>query len=202
MKRTATILMALAITASFSFADSHMLNGGGVSIETSGGSWTFAGGRLVQADGDAPLAGAMANVGLSGMAEYAFDLSYVGGGEDNAGAVGVIVSGFAMGLVWDPANLGGSGLHAQVYNANAELEQSLEIPVSAISGITADMVVSAMLPVRIRVDSATGKISVKDPRDDTTWWSFSLGQALESNTIGLGTSSLAVSFGSFGASSL
>ena len=47
-----------------------------------------------------------------------------------------------------------------------------------------------------------GNIMVKDPRDVTTWWAFTLGQALDGTSLGVGTSSLAVSFGGFSARSM
>jgi len=71
-----------------------------------------------------------------------------------------------------------------------------------IASITADMVMSATLPVRIRIDSGNGNVWVKDPFDATTWWAFTLGQSLEGeghNMIGVGTTSLAASFGGFSA---
>ena len=215
MKRVVTILAVGAFVASFSFADMHgmmdddmMVMYMGVGVSTDGGTWHEVEGRLAQTDAMAPLAGAMVPAGMMGKAEYSFDVSYMGGGEDNAGAFGVIVPGFAIGLVWDPANLGGSGLFAQVYNASGELHEyagitySFEIPSSIAMMLTPEMVMSATLPIRMRVDSSNGNVSVKDPRDATTWWAFTLGQSLEMeghNMIGVGTSSLAASFGNFNA---
>lgn len=204
MKRVITILIAVAAAASVSFAD---VNLGGVSINTNGGSWQILDGRVVQTDGDAPLAGATASVGRKGKTEYSFDVSYAGGGEDNSGAFGVIVDGFVIGMVWDPANKGGSGLYAEVHTASGLHEYggitySFEIPASILAGITVNTVVNTTLPIRIRVDSSNGNIWVKDPRNATTWWAFTLGQELDGTTVGFGTSSLAASFGGFAASSM
>ncbi len=197
MKRIATIMVIAALATSFSFADINVL---GVHIATDGGAWQIVDGRLAQTDGDASLAGAMANVGRSGMTEYSFDVAYHGGGEDNAGAFGVIVDGFAIGLVWDPANKGGSGLYAEVYTANglheyAGITYSFEIPASLLAGISVQTVVNTTLPIRIRIDSSNGNVWVKDPRDATIWWAFTLGQALDGTTVGVGTSSLSATFG-------
>ena len=113
-----------------------------------------------------------------------------------------------MGLVWDPANQGGSGLRAQVYNEAGEIHEyggvkyDFEIPAAMIAGITAEMVMSSPLTVRIRIDSSNGNVWVKDPFDATTWWAFTLGQSLEEaghNMIGVGTTSAAASFGNFSA---
>lgn len=207
MKRVATILIVAAVAASFSFAGDHVVSLGGVSVSCAGGTWQVLDGRLAQTDGSASRAGAIATVGVPGTTEYSFDVSYVGGGEDNAGAFGVIVDGFAIGLVWDPANRGGSGLYAEVQTVSgvheyAGITYSFEIPAAIVAGVTAATVVNTTLPVRIRVDSSNGNISVKDPRDATTWWAFTLGQALDGTNVGLGTSSLAASFGGFGVSSM
>jgi len=204
MKRVATILTIAALAASFSFAD---INVRGVSISTDGGAWQIVDGRLAQTDGDALLAGATANVGRSGITEYSFDVAYHGGGEDNSGAFGVIVDGFAIGLVWDPVNKGGSGLYAEVYTANglheyAGVTYSFEIPASLLAGISVQTVVNTTLPIRIRIDSSSGNVRVKDPRDATTWWTFTLGQALDGSTVGVGTSSLSATFGNPGAQSM
>lgn len=216
MKRVVTILVLGALVASFSFAqmddDMGMMGADvmfmGVGVYTDGGAWQEIDGRLAQTDANAGLAGAMVPAGIQGMAEYSFDVSYLGGLEDNAIAFGAIVPGFVMGLVWDPENLGGSGLHAQVYNDSGEIHEyggvtySREIPASMIAGITASMVMSTPLHVRIRIDSSNGNVWVKDPFDDVTWWTFTLGQSLEEdghNMIGVGTSSVAASFGNFSA---
>ena len=215
MKRVVTIVALVAIAASFSFGqmmdemmDEMMVMYMGVDVHTDGGSWQEVGGRLAQTDASAWLAGAMVPAGIPGKAEYSFDVSYMGGLEDNAIGFGAIVPGFAMGLVWDPANLGGSGLHARVYNAAGEVHEyagitySFEIPAAMIAGITADMVMNSALTVRIRIDSSNGDVWVKDPFDATTWWAFTLGQSLEGeghNMVGVGTTSAAASFGNFSA---
>lgn len=215
MKRVVTIFVLGAFVASLSFAQ---MEGGmmedmhvsymGVDVYTDGGAWQEVGGRLAQTDATAWLAGAFVPAGIMGKAEYSFDVSYIGGLEDNSIAFGAIVPGFAMGLVWDPANLGGSGLHAQVYDDSGELHEyagitySFEIPASVIAGITARTVMSTPLNVRIRIDSGNGNVWVKDPFDDVTWWTFTLGQSLEDkghNWIGVGTSSASASFGNFSA---
>ncbi len=204
MKRVVTILALVALAASFSFADSYM----GVDIHTDGGMWQEVDGRLAQTDASAWLAGAMVPAGIQGKAEYSFDVAYLGGLEDDVIGFGVIVPGFVMGLVWDPANLGGSGLHAQVYNDAGEIHEyagitySFEIPAAMIAGITAEMVMNTPLAVRIRIDSSNGNVWVKDPFDATTWWAFTLGQSLEGeghNMVGVGTTSAAASFGNFSA---
>ena len=208
MRRVVTILALVALAASFSFADGHMAMYMGIGVHTDGGTWQEVDGRLAQTDASAWLAGATVPAGIPGKAEYSFDVAYLGGLEDNAIGFGAIVPGFVMGLVWDPANLGGSGLHAQVYNAAGEIHEyagitySFEIPAAMIAGITAEMVMSTPLTVRIRIDSSNGNVWVKDPFDATTWWAFTLGQSLEGeghNMIGVGTTSAAASFGNFSA---
>ncbi|MDE0223279.1 MAG: hypothetical protein OXJ90_28720, partial [Spirochaetaceae bacterium] len=208
MKRVVTILALVALAASFSFADGHMAMYMGVDVHTDGGMWQEVDGRLAQTDASAWLAGATVPAGIQGKAEYSFDVAYLGGLEDNAIGFGAIVPGFVMGLVWDPANLGGSGLHAQVYNAAGEIHEyagitySFEIPAAMIAGITAEMVMNTPLTVRIRIDSSNGNVWVKDPFDATTWWAFTLGQSLEGeghNMVGVGTTSAAASFGNFSA---
>ena len=215
MRRAVTSLVLGALVAPLSFAQ---MEGGmmedmyvsymGVDVYTDGGEWRQVGGRLAQTDANAWLAGAMVPAGIRGKAEYSFDVSYIGGLEDNGIGFGAIVPGFVLGLVWDPVNLGGSGLHAQVYNESGELHEyagitySFEIPASIIAGLTARTVMSTPLTVRIRIDSGNGNVWVKDPFDDVTWWTFTLGQSLEEfghNMIGVGTTSVAASFGNFSA---
>ena len=208
MKRVVTILALVALAASFSFADGHMAMYMGVDVHTDGGSWQEIDGRLAQTDASAFLAGAFVPAGIPGKAEYSFDVAYIGGLEDNAIGFGALVPGFAMGLVWDPATFGGSGLRAQVYNEDGEIHEyggvtyDMEIPAAMIAGITVDMLMNATLTVRIRIDSSNGNVWVKDPFDATTWWAFTLGQSLEGeghNMIGVGTTSAAASFGNFSA---
>ena len=141
----------------------------GFDVHATGGAWQEIDGRLAQTDASAWLAGAMVSGGIRGKAEYSFDVSYVGGLEDNAIGFGALVPGFVMGLVWDPANLGGSGLHAQVYNADGEIHEyggvtyDFEVPESIVEGIMAEMAMNAPLTVRLRVDSSSGNVWVKDP---------------------------------------
>ena len=188
------------------------LNYRGTELMVEGGSWQeLLDGTLAQTDSNASIAAALAAGGIRGKAEYAFELSYIAGLEDNAIGFGAIVPGFAMGLVWDPANWGGSGLRAQVYDADGNLHQyggvtyDFEIPAEIVERINAEVVMNNPLDVRIRVDSSNGNVWVKDPFDSTTWWAFTLGQSIEDdghNMIGFGTTSGAASFGKFSATPL
>ncbi len=181
----------------------------GNELITEGGSWKeLPDGRLAQTDDSASIAAAMLAAGIPGKAEYSFELSYIGGLDDNAIGFGVIVPGFAMGLVWDPVNWGGFGWRAQVYNADGDLHQyggttyDLEISAEHVERINAEMVVNKPLEVRIRVDFSNGDVWIKDPFDSTTWWAFTLGRSLEEyghNMIGFGTISGAASFDKFSA---
>ena len=213
MKRAVTMLALVAITASSSFADEHfgMTTYMGVGVHTDGGSWQEVDGRLAQTDASVEYSVAFVPAGIQGKAEYSFDVSYVGGLEDNYIGFGVVVPSFAMGLVWDPATFGGSGLRAQVYNEDGEIHEyggvtyDMEIPAATIAGITTEMVMNTPLTVRIRIDSSNGNVWVKDPFDATTWWAFTLGQSLEGeghNMIGVGTTSAAAAFGDFFATPL
>ena len=213
MRRAVTIAALVALAASFSFADGHDSAMPDCDqqigpITPCGGSWQWTEGRLVRSDASAVVGLAFGPFGIPGLAEYSFDVSYVGGLEDNNIGFGAVVPGFLMGLTWDPANLSGSGLHAQVYNEAGEIHEyagitySFEIPAATIAGITAEMVMSTPLTVRIRVDSSNGNVWVKDPFDATTWWAFTLGQSLEEeghNMVGVATASAAASFGNFSA---
>ncbi|MDE0222532.1 MAG: hypothetical protein OXJ90_24915, partial [Spirochaetaceae bacterium] len=105
------ILALVALAASFSFADGHVAMYMGVAVHTDGGRWDDVDGRLAQTDASAWLAAATVPMGIQGKTEYSFDIAYIGGLEDNAIGFGAIIPGFVMGLVWDPANLDGSGLH-------------------------------------------------------------------------------------------
>ena len=201
MKRVVTILALVAVAASFSFADGHMIKAGGLTIHTEGGTWQLIGDALAQTDAEAPLAAAWTDAGQTGKAEYKVNARYIGGLEDNAGAIGVGVDGFAMILVWDPATRGGSGLWAEVYNiATRQLHEyagityQFEIPDAVVAAV-APLLQTAALPIQVRVDSSNGNVSFKDPRDRTTWWAFTLGQELENaNIVGVGTSSMSASF--------
>ena len=207
MKMLSTTVALVALAASFSFGqmmDDMKVMYMGVDVHTDGGSWQEVDGRLAQTDASAWLAGAMVPAGIQGKAEYSFDVAYIGGLEDNAIGFGAIVPGFVMGLVWDPANLGGSGLHAQVYNAAGEIHEyagiqyDFEIPAAMIAGITAEMVMNNPMTVRIRTDFSKGNVWVNDPFDQSTWWALTVDPSADGehhSMIGVGTTSAAASFG-------
>ena len=206
MIRIPPILMVVAVSASFAFADDHVIDYFGIDVTTIGGTWQVLNGRLAQTDVDATLAYAVADVGLAVKAEYSFDVSYIGGWEDNFVGLGVVSSDFAMILVWDPANRGGSGLWAEVHNLgsrelgkNAGATYRHEISESVVNMITPENVrnLKPTMDLSFRVDPSNGNVWFKDPRSETKWWAFSLGQGLESRLVGVFTISLAVSFGDF-----
>ena len=207
MKGLSTTVALVALVASFSFADGHMTTHMDYPVRTDGGSWQGVDGEWAQTDASAGLANAWVPAGIQGKAEYTFDVAYIGGLEDDAIGFGAIIPGFEMRLVWDPATLGGSGLHAQVYNAEGEIHEyagiryDFEVPASNIAGITAETVRNTPLTVRIRMDYSNGNVWVNNPfdrsNDQSNWWAISFDPSFEGdrhNMIGVSTTSAAVTF--------
>ena len=175
------------------------------------GFWERSAGRLAQTDSTVALAGALVAPAIQGIGEYSFDVEYIGGLDDDAIGFGAIVPGFMIGLEWDPQNLGGSGLHARVYDSRGEIHTyggisyDIEIPQSYIADVTAETVRNTALTVRLRVDSSNGNVWVHDPIKSKEWWAFTLGQSLEDkphHMFGVVTTSAAASFGNFYATPL
>jgi len=143
-----------------------------VDVQTDGGLWQEIDGRLSQTDASVQWAKAIVPpIGTPDRAEYSFDVSYIDGLEDNVFGFGVNVLGYDMRLVWDPANLGGSGLHAQVYNTAGELHEHYEIPASTVADILAKIAVNDPILLKIRTDYNNGNLWVQD-LFDTTWYMF------------------------------
>ena len=204
--------VVLILVASSSFAqtspiiDAMKVTYMGVDVYTDGGSWNAIDGRLAQTDASAWLAGAMVPAGTSGITEYSFDMEYIDGLKDDALGIGAIVPGFLMGLVWDPEHLGGSGLRAQVYNDRGEIHEyngityDFEVPKSMIAAITEETLRTTPLTFRFRIDSTNGNVWLKNPFEQDSGWTFTLGRSLErfdNSMVGVGTTSLAASFGNF-----
>lgn len=203
MKVVSTTAALVALAVSFSFADGHRIMYMDIDVRTDGGSWQEVDGRLAQTDASAWLASAIVPADIQGKAEYSFDVAYIGGLEDDAIGFSAIVPGFAIGLNWDPTNLGGSGLRAQVYNADgaihehAGIKYDFDVPASKIGGIMTEIARNTPLTVRIRTDFTNGNVWVNDPFDQINWWALTVDPSVEErhNMIGVATRSVAASFG-------
>lgn len=177
------------------------------------GSWSDATGRLLQSNRNSARGKINTIASQTGDVEIRFDARYHGGAEDGHAAFGVhvLMSSASPGRAWgngdsyllwityDPRVFGGSGAFAQVYRSRTATDMTrvahVEIPAARLRGITLANVGNFTLPVRIRIDTTTGRVRVKDPVTPDLWWAFSLGTRNLSGThIGLRTSSVAGSF--------
>jgi len=212
MRRIMTLVLTVALVpAAFAVSQTVMFDGDGWQVGE--GSWSTSRGRLEQTEPRTGRAKANLPATQSGDTEIRFDARYVGGAEDGYAAFGIHVlmdspnrgrawgngDSYLLWLTYDPAAYGGSGAYAQVYRSRSGSDMTrvshIEIPRSYLAGVTLANVGNITLPVRIRIDTATGRVRVKDPVDPDLWWAFSLGtRNLSGRNIGLRTSSVAASF--------
>lgn len=166
------------------------------------GDWRLKREKLFQLDEDA--ANTRVSFGwLAEPIEYEFDIGGVAFGEDNAGALAMYIPGFSIELLWDPAQLGGSGLFAKIYDAYGDLHEkdgkefSFELPPTVVSSFRNALVTDRELTINLRVDPGIGEIVVKDPWSDGSLWRLDLGESIPEGSIGVGTKSLRANFGNF-----
>ena len=206
-----TALMLTLLPVGFAVGQTFTFDGAGWTVGE--GSWSGATGRLLQASSTAPRAKINTSATQTGDVEIRFDARYHAGAEDGHAAFGVhvLMSGPSRGRAWgngdsyllwityDPRVYGGSGAFAQVYRSRTpidmEMVQHIEIPAAYLRGISLANVGNFTLPVRIRIDTTTGRVRVKDPVTPELWWAFPLGSRNLSGThVGLRTSSVSGSF--------
>ena len=206
-----TALMLTLLPVGFAVGQTFIFDGEPWTVGE--GTWNGATGRLHQTSSLAPRAKINTSATQTGDVEIRFDARYHSGGEDGHAAFGLHVlmsnpsSGPAWGngdsyLLWityDPRAYGGSGAWAQMYRSRTGIDmervEHLEIPAAYLRGISLANVGNFTLPVRIRINTTTGLVRVKDPVKLNQWWAFSLGARNLSGThIGLRTSSVSGSF--------
>jgi hypothetical protein len=181
------------------------------------GNWVQKDGRVYQTDAENGLARVDIPVAQAGNMEYAFNVRFEGGGEDNHGGFGMHLFAPAKGvsnrrswgfgdsyLFWinyDENPVSGDipkGLSAQIYhstkNWKMDLVDSLDLNYM-LPNIPAD-VLSMIIPVTLRMNGASGEFRIYDPRDPTTYYVYTvkLPQAT-GDWIALRTNSCSLSFG-------
>jgi len=212
MRKILTTALMLALLP-VGFAVGQTLSFDGDAWTIGEGTWSGATGRLVQTTSTAPRAKINTAATQTGDVEIRFDARYRSGAEDGHAAFGVHVlmdnpsrsrawgngDSYLLWITYDPRAYGGSGAWAQVYRSRTpidmELVEHVEIPAAYVRGISLANVGNFTLPVRIRIDTATGRVRVKDPVTPELWWAFWLGARNLSGThIGLRTGSVSGSF--------
>ena len=145
--------------------------------------------------------------------QYSFDVRYEEGGfEDLKGGFGIQIfvdkanAGKSWGngnsyLLWlnydTEASYGSQGFQAQIYKSTSNTKMDLvgEFDLNRYAHLLSPALAKTIVPVRIKVDGATGDVWVEDPTLPGYGYSFSLGEALgEGNYVALRTNSLALSF--------
>ncbi|OQY31983.1 MAG: hypothetical protein B6241_12655 [Spirochaetaceae bacterium 4572_59] len=184
-------------------------------IKPSYGDWEMTGSRLYQNDLEAGMAKANLPLKQQGTMVYNFTLKYVDGIQDGMGGVGIHVfvdkpaAGKAYGegnsfLLWlnydeNPASSSiPAGLSAQIYKSSSYTNMKL---VQAVSLKSIEPLIARYLdkelPVKLEIDSKTGRGKVYNPFNETEAYTFSLGKDFpkSGNYVSLRTNSLGVSFG-------
>jgi hypothetical protein len=177
------------------------------------GQWKSSSGRLFQNDVIQPLAKINFRAPQSGEMEYTFNVRYEGGGmEDRRAGFGLQVfadrvnPGRSWGngdsyLLWlnydENATYGGKGFRGQVYKSRNHFSMSLlegfDVPLDD-SVLTEDNL-RVIVPVKIRVNGATGEVKIWDPTAENRYYSFMLDRAPGTGSyIALRSNSMAVSF--------
>ena len=177
------------------------------------GEWRVFNGRLYQNDDSNPLAKINLAVPQSGEMQYEFDVKYEEGGfEDRHAGFGIHIfvdkvnNGKSWGngnsfLLWlnydEKPTYGSAGFQAQVYKSSThsnmvlvgefDLNQFVALLSAANSGIT--------IPIRIKVNAATGSVWIEDPTVKGYGYRIELGRPLgQGNFVSLRTNSLSASF--------
>jgi hypothetical protein len=187
------------------------------------GNWRVMNGRLVQTDVNEKMAMIVVPVRQSGTMMYEFDVRYVGGGEDDYAGFGIHIginnpssrrswgNGQSMlgWVTWDPRAYGSPGAFIQVYESRGSTRMGLDTRIfrgsdpvryGGVLPVRSEYLdtefLGATVPVKLMIDTRTGKGRFYDPFDpDRYFYSFDLGSPIRSgNYFALRTNSVALSF--------
>ena len=172
------------------------------------GNWKVMNGKLVQTDTKETLSMLTGPVYQYGNVQYEFDAAYIAGGEDNYAGFGlhICVNGPSKNRSWgngkslllwvtyDPDAYGWPGAFVQVYQSGGPTDMDLypsgdilkdggnyPINADAVQWVlnNMDVVMQSVIPVKIRIDTRTGKGRVYDPfNPDKYYFPFDLGTSI------------------------
>ena len=172
------------------------------------GNWRVINGQLVQTDTKETMALLTGPVYQYGNMQYEFDVQYIAGAEDNYAGFGlhVCVNNPSKGRSWgdgksillwvtyDPEAYGWPGAFVQAYQSEGATDMTLypdgdilkdggRFPINedALMWVrdNMDVVMNYTIPVKIRIDTRTGKGRVYDPfNPDKYYFPFDLGAAI------------------------
>ena len=171
------------------------------------GSWRAVGGKLVQTDRNENMAMITVPVWQSGRMMYEFDLEYVSGGEDDYAGFGIHVctsnptnvrswgngQSILGWVTYDPRHYGYPGAYIQVYESTGKTSMGLHKGIYPSSDPLrhGDLIaipssymkyeyISATVPFKLMIDTATGEGRFYDPVDpDRYYYAFDLGTSLK-----------------------
>ena len=166
------------------------------------GDWKAINGRLAQTDTRETISVITIPVRQTGTVEYAFDVEYIGGGEDDYAGFGVhvAVNGPSKGrswgngksllawVTWDPKAYGYPGAFAQVYKSKSAGDMTLYPSGDIMEDGDRYPVLEEYLkyeyldynvPMKFSVDLTTGKGKFYDPKAiDRYYYTFDLGMPI------------------------
>lgn len=208
MKRTLVLIIAILSATGLAFADGHGLYG------TPEGEWQLQGNRLYQQDEEAMRAKAWFRVPQNGAMIYEFTVRYEGGGEDGHGGTGIHIladaktDGISWGLgdswmLWVNydinANASGvpRGFSATLYKSDSHkvMEVVSSVDLNDYLYLLLDNI-DKDIPVKITFYPSKGRISIADPRGETSGWYIDIPglEDAEGSYVAVRTNSISASF--------
>ena len=171
------------------------------------GTWRVVNGRLTQTNTRENMAMITVPVWQSGKMLYEFNLRYVKGGEDDYAGFGIHIcvndpsdkrswgngSSILGWVTWDPKHYGYPGAYIQVYESKGKTRMGLHTGVypgadplrygdlfAIPSSYLKYEYITATVPFRLWIDTATGEGRFYDPMDpDRYYYAFNLGSAIQ-----------------------
>lgn len=215
MKKTITLVvligMMLLCTGQFVFSQSALPE-----HQFAAGNWDLRGNRLYQNDTEYGLAKVNIKVPQSGTMRYRFNARFEGGLEDMHGGFGIHIfadsvypraswgcgNSYLLWLNFDADPVSGDippGLSAQVYHSysHSYMELMKSVDLNSYGYILDNASMDTVLPVDIIANGNTGEVRIKNPLNDSTYFTMNLKNTkpLKGSWIALRTNGMAASFG-------
>ena len=215
MKKSLAFLVILLVLGAIAYAQSVVFYqdfSTSVTLPKSQGDWRIRGGRLYQNDAEERLAKMNVMARQSGEMQYEFNVRYENGAQDLMGGFGIHVfvnnpwdgkswgngDSFLLWLNYDPApTYGPKGFTAQVYRSTSATKMEIvgHFDLNDYAYLLSTENLGGVIPVRLKINGATGSVWVESPMQPGYGWSFSLGTSLGTgNYVALRTNNLAASF--------